>query len=170
MTKSQRIQRKRTRGFDMQAVSLELNGLPAVYVGRPTKFGNPFLVEVIDRKFCVTCNDRIAVVSKTKSEAAKAATRLYIDMLCSGYSEDYTAKTISGSPIYSGKNHHTVMMLDEIRNRILEDAPELQGKNVACFCPPNQYCHADILAAMANDPDIDADVDVWIRRVAGRTP
>jgi len=35
-----RVQRKRTRGYNMQAASP--NGLPVVYVGRPTKFGNPF--------------------------------------------------------------------------------------------------------------------------------
>ncbi|MCB7128176.1 MAG: DUF4326 domain-containing protein [Candidatus Brocadiales bacterium] len=40
----QRMQRKRTRGYNMQAESLALNGLPAVYVGRPTKWGNPFHV------------------------------------------------------------------------------------------------------------------------------
>ncbi len=36
-----RIQRKRVKGYRMQEVSLALNGLPAVYVGRPTVFGNP---------------------------------------------------------------------------------------------------------------------------------
>ena len=34
-----RIQRKRTRGYNMQAASP--NGLPVVYVGRPTRWGNP---------------------------------------------------------------------------------------------------------------------------------
>lgn len=40
MTKPVRIQRKRTKGFNLQAASP--NGLPVVYVGRPTKWGNPF--------------------------------------------------------------------------------------------------------------------------------
>ena len=35
-----RIQRRRTKGYDMQAESLATNGLSAVYVGRPTKWGN----------------------------------------------------------------------------------------------------------------------------------
>jgi hypothetical protein len=38
----QRIQRKRVRGFSLQRVSLQLNRLPCVYVGRPTKYGNPY--------------------------------------------------------------------------------------------------------------------------------
>lgn len=40
--KPQRIQRKRTKGWDMQKASP--NGLAVVYVGRPTKWGNPFKV------------------------------------------------------------------------------------------------------------------------------
>ena len=37
-----RIQRKRTKGWNMQDASRAINGLEAVYVGRPTVFGNPF--------------------------------------------------------------------------------------------------------------------------------
>lgn len=40
MAKPVRIQRKRTKGFNLQAASP--NGLPVVYVGRPTKWGNPY--------------------------------------------------------------------------------------------------------------------------------
>lgn len=39
-----RIQRKRVKGYDMQADSISRNGLPGVYVGRPGKWGNPFVV------------------------------------------------------------------------------------------------------------------------------
>ena len=37
-----RIQRKRTKGYDMQRESP--NGLPVVYVGRNSKWGNPYRV------------------------------------------------------------------------------------------------------------------------------
>ena len=30
------------------------------------------------------------------------------------------------------------------------DVKELRGKNLACFCPPNQPCHADVLLRLAN--------------------
>ena len=36
-----RLQLRRTKGFDLQALSLATNGLPAVVVSRPTKWGNP---------------------------------------------------------------------------------------------------------------------------------
>lgn len=42
--KPQRIQLSRKKGFDLQAVSIALNGLPAVNCARPSKFGNPFKV------------------------------------------------------------------------------------------------------------------------------
>jgi len=42
MIKPVRFQRKRARGWNMQEESRRLNGLPAVYVGRPTVWGNPF--------------------------------------------------------------------------------------------------------------------------------
>lgn len=44
MTKPIRIQRKRTKGYDMQADSRAINGLECVYVGRGTPYGNPFKV------------------------------------------------------------------------------------------------------------------------------
>lgn len=46
-----RIQRKRTKGFKLQDASP--NGLPVVYVGRPTKWGNPFLVSELGAKEAV---------------------------------------------------------------------------------------------------------------------
>ena len=43
--KPQRMQLSRKRGFDLQKVSKELNGLPAKRVTRPGPWGNPFTIE-----------------------------------------------------------------------------------------------------------------------------
>lgn len=40
-----RLQLSRRKGFSLQAASAALNGLPAVRVSRPGKWGNPFSVE-----------------------------------------------------------------------------------------------------------------------------
>ena len=48
MTAPVRVQRKRSKGFRLQDASP--NGLPVVYVGRPTKWGNPFQVVGITRE------------------------------------------------------------------------------------------------------------------------
>jgi hypothetical protein len=39
-----RLQLSRRKGFDLQAVSLATNGLPAVNVARPSRWGNSFKV------------------------------------------------------------------------------------------------------------------------------
>ncbi len=44
--KPSRIQLSRKKDFNLQAVSLALNGLPAVKCARPGKFGNPFRVGI----------------------------------------------------------------------------------------------------------------------------
>jgi hypothetical protein len=43
-----RLQRKRARGFDLQAASRAINGLPAKSVTRPGPFGSPFIVGMFD--------------------------------------------------------------------------------------------------------------------------
>ncbi len=45
MTAPSRLTLSRAKGFNLQAASLALNGLTAVSVARPTKWGNPWLVE-----------------------------------------------------------------------------------------------------------------------------
>lgn len=42
--KPQRIQLRRVKGFNLQATSLDLNGLPAKKVCRPSDFANPYKV------------------------------------------------------------------------------------------------------------------------------
>lgn len=44
MTQPVRLQLSRRAGFDLQAHSRAVNGLPAVNVARPSKWGNPFVV------------------------------------------------------------------------------------------------------------------------------
>lgn len=45
--KPQRIQLSRRRGFDLQAESRALNGLPAVNCARPGPWGNPYRIGVV---------------------------------------------------------------------------------------------------------------------------
>lgn len=101
--KPQRIQLKRTRGFRLQEVSRALNGLPAVNVARPTRWGNPFKVKQTNR----------AAVEKFRF-------------------------WVSVEPLAFPSR-------EEIRY-------ELGHKNLACWCPPNQPCHADVLLEIANRP------------------
>ncbi|TGR83547.1 DUF4326 domain-containing protein [Mesorhizobium sp. M2D.F.Ca.ET.223.01.1.1] len=40
----------------------------------------------------------------------------------------------------------------DAREGKLPDLSPLRGKNLACWCPKGQYCHADVLLKMANRP------------------
>ena len=110
--KPRRIQRKRTKGYNMQAHSKWINGLEAVSVARPGRWGNPYVVgEDGDAAECV---------------------RKFHDML-----------------IKSDDDLTTIANVRAIRD-------ELQGKNLACFCPLDQECHADLLLSIcANDDKWD---------------
>lgn len=54
MTHPVRLRLSRSKGFNLQAVSMATNGLPAVNVARPSKWGNPYKVgEFGSAKECV---------------------------------------------------------------------------------------------------------------------
>jgi hypothetical protein len=49
--KPQRMQLSRHKGFNLQAASKALNGLPAKRVTRPGKWGNPFTIEETAQRY-----------------------------------------------------------------------------------------------------------------------
>jgi len=117
--KPQRIQRKRTKDWRMPE--------GAVYVGRPTRWGNPFsvhrfgLVPALEY-FSAFCRGEMPKSSDAKVlEAYRSAEhRLY-----------------RGGP--------AILTLGELA-RIF-----LRGKDLACWCPLNQPCHSDVLLELANE-------------------
>jgi len=94
--KPKRIQRKRTRGWKMPE--------GVVYVGRPTKWGNPWA-------------ERLTPTAREDS--------------ISNYRE-YIIANQRGS------------------ERFRKPLAELRGKDLACWCPLGQPCHADVLLELAN--------------------
>jgi hypothetical protein len=121
-----RIQRKRTRGYDMQAESRAINGLECVYVGRPTLYGNPI-----------------------KGEYAKELFEQMIRDIRDDYESHFLAffhadKTpLRFNKFCASRNGTGVYRVDAI--------PKLRRKNLACWCPLDQPCHADVLLELAND-------------------
>lgn len=51
MPRPQRMQVSRRRGFDLQAASRALNGLPARLVTRPGRWGNPFSIDDVAARY-----------------------------------------------------------------------------------------------------------------------
>ncbi|MEU7771248.1 DUF4326 domain-containing protein [Micromonospora taraxaci] len=91
-----RIQRRRTAGWRMPT--------GAVYVGRPTKYGNPY------------------VPSQRNAECRGAAVQAYRRHVAEHYDLAERARA------------------------------ELAGRDLACWCPLDQPCHADVLLELANAP------------------
>jgi hypothetical protein len=110
-----RIQRKRTKGWRMPE--------GAVYVGRPTKWGNP------------------AKVSRLLN--AESARVIYSFLV---WPDDEGEKELSNRQKFFlsvARGKWTRISMDEIER-------ELRGKDLACWCPLDQPCHADVLLEIAN--------------------
>ena len=134
MTTPVRIQRKRTRGFDLQAASRAINGLECVYVGRPTMWGNPFSPGgwfQIGRKTAWG----VMAWSQAIPEAAGP----------------------TGGFTFVESNEQAVAMFREYVSRFPRKVAPLCGKNLACWCAlGGAPCHADVLLEIANRPICEA--------------
>ena len=98
----------------------------AVYVGRPGKWGNPYAIDRLSAHEYVGLDpDGTESIDGWggRNFAAEWAVRMYrADLVAS----------VLGAEVY-----------DRIRH-------ELAGKDLACWCPLDQPCHADVLLEIAN--------------------
>ena len=131
MTVPVRLQLSRKRGFNLQKLSRETNGLPAVKVTRPGAFGNRFTLFrsnlKIDRaQWCVLDTMSGAYEwFETKDAAIEFAGFSY---------REWIKSSAAGAK--------------KIRAQVIE---RLRGKNLACFCPAGApYCHGLPLLEIAN--------------------
>lgn len=115
----ERIQRKRTAGWRMPE--------GAVYVGRPTIWGNPFAVGA---EVQVSVGSLVAIVRTTPALAVDC----YRDL-------------IEGRLSYQGMTHPDDRAYVDGWHEALA---RLRGRDLACWCPLNQPCHADVLLEVAN--------------------
>lgn len=120
MTAPHRIQRKRERGWRMPG--------NAVYVGRPTKWGNPWrVVSVHDSHF--PFGTAYNVVTADGTSAGRFA-----DL----YNHPGTGATYWATRMYSRHlAHHPDLRAAAVS--------QLAGHDLACWCPIGRPCHADVL-------------------------
>ncbi len=119
-----RLQLSRRKGFDLQAHSRAVNGLPAIRVGRPSIWGNPFIVTEKMRPGVAVGSHSVGYIAVPTAADAVAA-----------YGEMLATETEPGTRAY------------ELRRRL----PELRGHNLACWCSlkHGDPCHADVLLELA---------------------
>lgn len=116
-----RIQRKRSKGWRMPE--------GAVYVGRPTKWGNPWS-------------------PKGYYDAGYAGS---LDVAIAACIENYRAWMTRTRSMWTGdvpcgplKHPDGSVHMEPF------DVSPLRGKDLACWCPLGQPCHADVLLEIAN--------------------
>ena len=128
-----RIQRSR------QIKQVSPNGLPIVYVGRPSKWGNPFIINKVDKNWIVYFENGEMTTERglflSKNDAVKAAVSLF---------KQYVSFL---EPIQFGKTKKEYKEDEEIFNEFIG---ELKGKNLSCWCSLDCRCHADVLLELAN--------------------
>lgn len=129
MNEPVRIQRKRSKGYNMQEHSQSINGLPSIYVGRPTIWGNPynrvrgnllpepFAEAAIKLRMAKRSNVQYSVYVKD-AEHATVLYKKYLDRWFYLGRRTYQRDLVMGA---------------------------LKGHNLACWCPLDQPCHADVL-------------------------
>ena len=115
-----RIQMRRTKGWRKPA--------GVVYVGRPSRWGNPFRVvpeRDVKRAYPLGWSFNVSLTSCIAS-GVFASPEAAVDM-------------------------YRWWMTHSPEARKLRDAlHELRGKDLACWCPLDKPCHADVLLEIAN--------------------
>jgi hypothetical protein len=97
-----RLQLSRARGLNLQDVSIATNGLPAVNVARPGKFGNPFSITFCQAWFLIPPN-----------AARRQAVRLHRKWIKGRLSKGWTEKVPPPLDELPGKNLACWCKLDQ---------------------------------------------------------
>ncbi len=99
-----------------------------VYVGRPTVFGNPFTGSPY----------------MTRASRPEGSIRLYKMFIRKRWMDLFR----------TGCRYEFLAYLKERRVRLDQQLGHLRGKNLACWCPLDQPCHADVLLEIANKEQV----------------
>jgi hypothetical protein len=121
-----RLRLSRAKGFDLQAHSRTVNGLPAVNCARPGRFGNPFT---------------IAAAIESGFANKDTAQAFVVERFC-----DWLGPSPTGGDWWQGEES------ERRRSAIIAGLNYIRGKNLACWCALDAPCHCDVLLEIANRP------------------
>lgn len=117
-----RLKLSRKRGFDLQAASRAINGLPAKSCARPHLLGNPFGWQT---------------PQLDHHTGRRYAVQHHREWLIEG-------KIPGGTP------RAQIAPLLRLRERVLAELPNIRGHNLGCWCGLDQLCHVDTYLELAN--------------------
>lgn len=129
-TQPRRIQRRRTKGWRAP------DG--AVYVGRPTRWGNP----------CTQVRMPALDGSEWEREGrlGKTSGQHYGFRHPDGTTTSHLVRDATREQAVAMYRQH----LDQVPSLVAAARAELKGRDLMCWCPPGQPCHADVLLELAN--------------------
>lgn len=126
-----RVQLSRKKGWRMPPNTVK--------VDRSTKWGNPFNFRAPEH-----CWTALAYGEKGNPAGRHAASvKAFREWMGSP-----AGMRIEGCGLYCGD--HPIGVSPTVEARTPPDPTELRGKNLACWCKPDQPCHADVLIELAN--------------------
>ena len=129
-----RIQRLRSKGWRMPP--------GAIYVGRPTEWGNPFSVRSPAASLAAAATGGRGNVPR---DLAHGVIALYVRWLA-GAPIECPITAIMAQKEWEAAGQPTPPTVEQIRR-------QLAGRDLVCWCPLDQPCHADVLLEIANaDP------------------
>lgn len=156
MTRPQRIQRRRTTGWRMPD--------DAIYVGRPSIYGNPFPVDDDGATWRAVALGYMGHAAGRRA-AAVALHRAWLtgEPVGEGPLADPRSRSLGALEFPDG---HAVSLDEHCRGIAAAaagltgplalparpDLSPLRGHDLVCWCPPDLACHADVLLALANGP------------------
>lgn len=142
MSRPQRIQRKRTKGWKMPENT--------IYVGRGSVFGNPFRIGYYEKLIGRPMNRQDCVDLFRRGLEAADALGTPFSIYHENQHELYMAwqRHTAAHPL--PKRYIDLQYSADLAVLIETKTYELRGKNLACWCPLDQPCHADVLLEIAN--------------------
>lgn len=147
----QRIQRKRTKGYRLPS--------DAVYVGRPTQWGNPFPVDGDWITWMAVAlgyrgdlaGRRAAAVGLHRAWMTRTSIVLDLDDGGGAQVTYSTGVTAGVDPLVQLQSLTFARRLGTPPTLPARpDLTPLRGHDLACWCPLDQPCHADVLLELAN--------------------
>lgn len=144
MSAPKRIQRLRTKGWTMP------DG--AVYVGRPTRWGNPFTVERVPNwpRWAGAVPWRVMADGR-EWDWPEGDPRTPVVYESRAHGNDYLKRKATALAVHLFEIHTGPMGSYEYDAETLADLrADLAGRDLACWCPLDQPCHADVLLEIAN--------------------
>lgn len=118
-----------------------------IYVGRPSRWGNPFGFVKQGGRWVITIHDHPYYHVDTIRKALRQAVPTYNSFPTKQLAVEAAIEAYCFLLHLHPDQHKKAMSMEYVST--MSDLAALHGKHLACWCPPDQPCHADVLLEWA---------------------